>query len=111
MRILRPRVGPTGARLYPVQLDDGRPASWSLYWNGPGARLLLGFSPDRPGGQLVTIDAAGFDAPIPDAREADRLAAAFLDTGDTLGKGIRLDPAEDRRPIGQRTRHAPEDDR
>ena len=77
--LVKTHRGITGNAHWTVKFDDGREASFSIYWNGPGSRLMLGLGQiDKPTGTLVTIDAAGYADPIDNLADADKLARAFL---------------------------------
>lgn len=78
MRISKVEQNAIGA-LYQVQHPDGTPVSWSLYWNGPGSRVKLGFNATSPDGMLVNIDAAGCDMPADTLIEATAIVHRFLD--------------------------------
>ena len=76
---IRAERSPMGAALWRVTLRDGKPASFGIYWNGPGSRLMLTLGdPTTPNGKMVTIDAAGYDGAWDTFRAADNAARSFL---------------------------------
>ena len=76
---IRAERGAMDNALWRVTMRDGMPASFGIYWNGPGSRLMLTLGdPTTTNGKMVTIDAAGYDGPQDDFRSADRAARSFL---------------------------------
>ena len=78
---IRVERGPGGNAMWHVpalrpELGKERSGPFLLYWNGPGARLMLGFTPS---GRFTNIDHHTADGNYRDFREADRAARAFVE--------------------------------
>lgn len=79
--VIRVERGPGGNAMWHVpalrpELGKDRSSPFLLYWNGPGARLMLGFTPS---GRFTNIDHPTADGNYRDYREANRAARAFIE--------------------------------